>query len=398
MDNTDLRLKRWRLVLGQAAEQSLGSHCLSPDELIIDRALSALYEPDLSGGIRSTNSSKGRGGQEASSPTVSRWLGDIRTYFPNSVVQVLQQDALQRLNLTALLTDPEVLEHIEVDVHLVASLLSLNRVIPETTKTTARQVVGKLVNELTQKLSEPMRQAVTGALNRATRNRRPKHAEIDWQRTIKANLAHYQPEYKTIIPQQLIGYGRKAQRSQKDIILCIDQSGSMGSSVVYSSIFGAVLASLPMVKTHLVLFDTAIVDMTEILEDPVELLFGVQLGGGTDINGAIAYCQGLIREPSNTILVLISDLYEGGVEQELLRRANEIIQSGVQMVTLLALSDDGRPSYDAALGAKLAALGSPAFACTPDQFPDLMAAAIQKQDVALWAAQRGIMTTRQAST
>lgn len=383
--------KRWRLVLGQAAEPALASDGFDKNDKAIDDALAALYEPDLS------TSLKGRGGQEKSAPRIARWLGDIRTYFPQSVVKVLQQDALDRLQLTAMLTQPEILETVTPDVHMVATLISLNRVIPEKTKATARSVVRKVVDDLVKKLEEPMRQAVTGALNRAVRKNRPRHAEIDWQRTIKANLAHYQPTYRTVIPNRLIGFGRKAQRSQKDIILCIDQSGSMASSVVYSSIFGAVLASLPIVKTHLVVFDTQIVDMTEQLDDPVDVLFGVQLGGGTDINGAVAYCQTLVREPGNTILVLISDLYEGGVEQELLRRSNELIQSGVQMITLLALSDDGRPSYDAALGAKLAALGSPAFACTPDQFPDLMAAAIRREDVNLWAAKQGISTTRAKS-
>lgn len=388
--NTE-QLKRWRLVLGQAAEPTLASDGFDKNDKAIDDALAALYEPDLNTGL------KGRGGQEKSSPRIARWLGDIRTYFPQSVVKVLQQDALDRLQLTAMLTQPEILEAVTPDVHMVASLISLNRVIPETTKATARSVVRKVVDDLVKKLEEPMRQAVTGALNRAVRNNRPRHAEIDWQRTIKANLAHYQPAYRTVIPNRLIGFGRKAQRSQKDIILCIDQSGSMASSVVYSSIFGAILASLPVVKTHLVVFDTQIVDMTEQLDDPVDVLFGVQLGGGTDINGAVAYCQTLVREPSNTIFVLISDLFEGGVEQELLRRSNELIQSGVQMITLLALSDDGRPSYDAALGAKMAALGSPAFACTPDQFPDLMAAALRREDVNLWAAKQGISTTRAKS-
>ena len=239
-----------------------------------------------------------------------------------------------------------------------------------------------------------MRTAVTGALNRAVRNRRPKLAEMDWPRTIRANLRHYQKEYGTVVPETLIGYGRKSQRSQRNIILCIDQSGSMAASVVYSSIFGAVMASLPTVSTHLVVFDTAVVDMTEKLDDPVELLFGTQLGGGTDINRAVGYCQSLIGDPQNTILVLISDLYEGGVEKNLLQRANELVQSGVQFITLLALSDEGAPFYDKDLAAKLSVLGVPSFACTPDLFAPMMAAAIKKEDIALWAAQQGIAATR----
>jgi Mg-chelatase subunit ChlD len=310
------------------------------------------------------------------------------------VVQVMQRDALQRLNMRDMLLQPEMLESVQPDVHLVASLISLASVIPANTRATARLVVQKVVDELMKRLEEPMRSAVTGALDRSQRNRRPRHSEIDWHRTIRANLKHWQPEYRTVVPEQLHGYGRKARRPQREVVLCIDQSGSMANSVVYSSIFGAVLASLPAVSTRLVVFDTAVVDMSDKLDDPVELLFGVQLGGGTDINGAVSYCQSIIREPRNTVFVLISDLYEGGVEAQLLRRAAELVESGVQFITLLALSDEGAPSYDRDLAAKLAALGVPSFACTPDAFPGLMAAAIRRDDVSAWAAGRGLVTSR----
>ena len=238
-----------------------------------------------------------------------------------------------------------------------------------------------------------MRAAITGALDRSQRNRRPRHAEIDWNRTIRANLRHWQAELRTLVPQTLHGYGRKARRPQRDVILCIDQSGSMAASIVYSSVFGAVMASLPAVSTRLVVFDTAVVDLTEQMDDPVDVLFGVQLGGGTDINGAVSYCQSVIREPRNTILVLISDLYEGGVEKQLLQRAADIVGSGVQFITLLALSDEGAPSYDRELAAKLAALGVPSFACTPDAFPGLMAAAMRRDDVNAWAGGQGLVAT-----
>jgi len=233
---------------------------------------------------------------------------------------------------------------------------------------------------------------VMGALNRSVRNRRPRHNEIDWNRTIRANLRHYQPEYKTVVPETRIGYGRK-RSALRDIILCIDQSGSMATSVVYSGIFGAVLASLPAVKTQVVVFDTSVVDLSDKLHDPVEVLFGTQLGGGTDINRALSYCQSLINRPEETILVLISDLIEGGVRENLIKRAASIISSGVHMLTLLALSDDGAPVYDHDNAAELAALGSPAFACTPDLFPDLMAAAIGRRDIAGWAAAAGVVTS-----
>ncbi len=389
--NEQERLRRWRLVLGEAAQEACaGCGRLGAGDLRIDAALAALYEPNGPNGLR--------GGSGSSSPRVARWLGDIRQYFPASVVQVMQKDALERLDLKSMLFQPELLEAVQPDVHLVATLMALRGIIPAKTKDTARMVVRKVVDALMKKLEEPMRSAVTGALNRAERNRRPRHAEIDWNRTIRANLRHWQEEYQSIIPESLVGYGRKARRTQREVILCIDQSGSMAASVVYSSIFGAVMASLPAVKTHLVVFDTAVVDLTEQLSDPVDVLFGVQLGGGTDINRAVGYCQSLVRAPRNTIVILISDLYEGGVEKNLLQRANELVQSGVQFITLLALSDEGAPCYDHQLAAKLAVLGVPSFACTPDQFPGMMAAAIRREDVNLWAARQGIVTARGAAT
>ena len=306
----------------------------------------------------------------------------------------MQHDALERLNLRQMLFERETLENLQPDVHLVSTLISLGRVIPDRTKETARAVVRKVVDELMKRLETPMRSAVTGALNRAARINRPRHRDIDWNRTIRANLKHYQREYNAIIPQRLIGYGRHQRSVMREVILCVDQSGSMASSVVYSSIFGAVMAMLPAVRTRFVVFDTSVVDLTEQLDDPVDVLFGTQLGGGTDINRAVGYCQGLIQNPRNTILVLISDLYEGGVADELLRRSAAIAQSGAQMIALLALSDEGAPSYDASLAQRLANLGVPAFACTPDAFPELMAAAIERRDIGQWAAERNIVAAR----
>lgn len=382
------RLRRWRLILGGGAAdgicgQANGSgadgFALETADQGIDQALSALYDSDRKGGL---------GG---SSPKVARWLGDIRSYFPTSIVKVMQQDALERLNLRQMLLEPELLAAVEPDVHLVSNLLSLSQVMPAKTKETARIVVRRVVDELLRKLENPTRQAILGSLNRAIRNRRPRHSEIDWHRTIRANLKHYQPDYRTIIPEVRIGYGRK-RSALRDIILCVDQSGSMATSVVYAGIFSAVLASLPAVQTRLVVFDTAVVDLSELLQDPVEVLFGTQLGGGTDINQALTYCQGLIRQPQDTILVLISDLYEGGNQDEMRKRVAFLVSSGVQLVTLLALNDDGAPCYDHDNTRFMSALGVPAFACTPNLFPDLMAAAINRQDLRQWAAVQEIAT------
>lgn len=376
------RLTRWRLVLGGDEADGTGAPSLSEADRARDEALSQLY--DASGPRRA-----GLGG---SAPRVARWLGDIRGYFPSSVVQVMQADAMDRLGLRQLLLEPEMMRSVQPDIGLVSTLMGLGRVIPEHSRETAREVVRVVTRELEERLRSRTVQAVTGALSRAARTRRPRSADIDWPRTIAANLQHYLPDHGTVVPERLVGYARRQRQVERHIILCIDQSGSMAESIVYSSVFGAVLASLRSVRTSLVVFDTSVVDLTEELDDPVDVIFGVQLGGGTDINQALAYCQGLVETPTDTILVLISDLFEGGVAEELLRRSASLVASGVSMIALLALSDSGRPSFDAEIAASLGALGVPAFACTPDHFPDLMGTAIERRDILSFAAERGIVT------
>jgi Mg-chelatase subunit ChlD len=310
---------------------------------------------------------------------VARWLGDIRTYFPSSVVRVMQRDAIDRLGLATLLMEPEMLEAVEADVHLVGTLLTLHEAMPERTKETARADVRTVVEDLEKRLAARTRSALTGALDRSARVSRPRHHDIDWNRTIAANLKHYLPEHRTVVPERLVGYGRASRSVRKEVVLCVDQSGSMAASVVYASVFGAVLASMRSIATRLVVFDTAVVDLTDRLDDPVDVLFGTRLGGGTDINRALAYCQSRITRPTETVVVLISDLYEGGIRDEMLKRVAAMKASGVQFVTLLALSDEGTPAYDREHAAALAALDAPAFACTPDLFPEVMAAALEKR-------------------
>ncbi|PDV87154.1 hypothetical protein CO652_17840 [Rhizobium sp. H4] len=381
---TSERIRRWKLALGDDDMEGLGER-----DQRMSLALSVLYESE---------GRKGRGGLGASSPKVSRWLGDIREFFPSPVVQVIQKDAFERLNLKALMLEPEFLETLEADVHLVADLISLRGAMPSKTMETARAVVNKVVEDLMKRLQSKTVEKVRGALNRSQRTRRPRHADIDWPRTIRANLRHYQEDFHTIVPETLVGFARKS-RTQADldhVMLCVDQSGSMASSVVYASIFAAVMASLPVLSTKLICFDTAIVDLTEDLADPVKVLFGVQLGGGTDINAALAYCETKIDRPNKTHLVLITDLYEGGDAGSMLARVAALKQSGVNVIVLLALSDDGRPGYDARHAGAIAAMDCPVFACTPDQFPDLMAVALTKQDIGQWASANGIGLVRGA--
>jgi Mg-chelatase subunit ChlD len=376
----DERARRWRLALGGAPQGEGTGHRLDGGDAAMDAALAALYDSDRDPEV---DAERGRrsGGLNASAPRVARWLGDIRRYFPGSVVQVMQADAIERLDLSRLLLEPEMLDAVEPNVHLVGTLLSLTKVMPERSKRAARTVVAKVVADLERRVAQKTRSALTGAVNRAARVNRPRHSDIDWSRTIRANLRHYRPELGTVVPERLIGYGRRTGAVQRDIVLLVDQSGSMAASVVYASVFAAVLASVRTLRTSLVVFDTAVVDLTSELSDPVDVLFGTQLGGGTDINRALAYGQTLISRPRDTIVVLISDLYEGGIREEMLRRVAAMTASGVQVIVLLALSDEGAPDFDRDNASALAALGVPAFACTPDVFPELMSAAIERRDL-----------------
>ncbi|ESS72761.1 VWA containing CoxE family protein [Methyloglobulus morosus KoM1] len=383
MNNCE-RIKRWRLACG-GDEHAARADGLSDRDIRIETALNALYQRD--DGAMDGQKQNRKGGLGGSSPRVARWLGDIREFFPSTVVQVIQKDAFTRLGLKQMLMEPEFLSALEADVHLVADLISLGRVIPDKTKHTARQVVAKVVAELMAKLEAKTIQAVLGAVNKAKRTRKPRFADIDWHKTIRANLRHYQQDHNSIVPETLIGYSRKKRQAQLDeVVLCIDQSGSMANSVVYSAIFATVMASIPSLKTQYIAFDTAILDLTEKLSDPVDLLFGVQLGGGTDINQALAYCDQKIAHPGQTHFILISDLCEGGNKEEMLARVQAMIYKGINVIVLLALSDDGKPWHDDNNAHAIAAMGAPVFACTPDQFPDLMAVALLKGDVGEWAA------------
>ena len=386
--NQEQRGRRWTLALGVEGDDSEGGP-LSDSDRRLSRALSALYGDG-------EEEKKGRGGLGGSAPRVAKWLGDIRDFFPAPVVQVIQKDAFDRKGLRQMLLEPEFLATVEADVNLVADLVALRGVMPDKTRETARAVIAKVVAELLARLEARTADAIRGALDRSRRTSRPRFADIDWPRTIRANLGHYQPEHRTIVPERLIGFLRQQRRivDLDEVILCVDQSGSMASSVVYASIFAAVMASLPVVATKLVCFDTAIVDLTEELADPVEVLFGVQLGGGTDINRAVAYCEDRIERPGKAHLVLITDLYEGGDAEALVDRLARLVVSGVNVIVLLALTDTGRPSYDPHLSGRVAALGIPVFACTPDQFPDLMATALRREDLHGWAADRDIKLVR----
>ena len=370
------RLRRWRLVLGAdgaptepGSGQAVG---VDGDDARIDAVLAALY--DSTGTDRRGRSRAGGLGRSA--PGVARWLGDVRRYFPAPVVQVLQRDAIERLDLRRMLLEPEMLAAVEPDVHLAATLVELSRLLPDESRATARAVVGRVVADLQRRFADRTRTAVAGALARPHRTRRPRAGDIDWLRTIEANLRTWQPVERTLIPERLVGYGRHRRGLARDVIVAVDQSASMADSVVYAALFAAVLASMPTLRTRVVAFDTAVADLTSLAADPVELLFGVQLGGGTDIAQAVGYCRQLVTRPNDTVLILISDLFEGGNPDLLRARMLELTRAGVTVLCLLALSDEGAPVHDRLMAAELADLGAVVMACTPDQFPDVLANAL----------------------
>jgi hypothetical protein len=385
------QIKRWRLILGKYAQESLaqmggdGGCELSGEQIGMDEALAAIY--DESEGEGQGRVGKRSAGLGPSAPNLAKWLGDIRNYFKEDVVTVIQNDAIERKGLTQLLFEPEMLKNVEPNPQLVGTLMSLKGRIPERTKETARIVVRAVVDKIKRLLEQRIRQAVMGALNRNEHSPLPHTPSIDWKWTIGRNLKNFQPSLGTIVPEKVYFFSR-AQRSNKwNVIVCMDQSGSMAESVVYGSVTGSIFASLPALNTRVVAFDTEVVDLTEQCgTDPVDMIFGVQLGGGTDINKAVAYCEKFIPDPSQTIFFLISDLIEGGNQSQLIRRMKEMVESGVRVVCLLALSDSGIPTYNETVARKLSECGVPCFGCTPNRLPELIEGVLKKHDLKALAA------------
>ena len=369
------QLSRWRLILGAETEQSfggMGGAPLSREELLMDSALGAIY-----GGPGEGFGEPGRGaGKGPSSPVISKWLGDLRSLFDPETVAVVQNDAIERKGLKQLLLEPELLDTLEPDLNLASTLLMLKDQIPKKSKESARAFIRKIVEEINKLLENDMRRAVTAALNRRAHSPLPSASALDFPYTIRRNLKNYNKELGAVIPERVWFFDRSSRVNRWHVILDIDQSGSMGQSILYSSVMACVLASMSAVKTSVVAFDTQIMDLTPLCADPVDLLFGFQMGGGTDIAKSIAYCQNLVESPAKTLFFLISDLDEGGNRAGLLRRLEELKSSGVTVVVLLAIADGGKPYYDAQTAQRVAAMDIPCFACAPEKLPELLERAL----------------------
>ena len=368
------QLKRWRLILGSETEESfagMGGGSLSQEDLLMDSALASIY-----GGPGESFDGAGRG---PSSPQISKWLGDLRSLFDPEIVAVVQNDAIERKGLKQLLLEPELLEDLEPDLNMASTLLMLKDQIPKKSKESARKFIRRIVEAINQMLESDVRRAVTAALNRRAHSPLPSAPAIDFPYTIRRNLRNYNQELGTIVPERVWFFDRSSRVNRWHVILDIDQSGSMGPSILYASVMACILASMSAVRTSVVAFDTQIMDLTPLCEDPVDLLFGFQMGGGTDIAKSIAYCQELVETPAKTLFFLISDLDEGGNRAGLLRRLEELKSSGVMVVVLLAIADGGKPYYDAQTAQRVAGMDIPCFACAPERLPELLERALKGQ-------------------
>ena len=384
MDTND-RLRRWRLILGSEAQKRMegmgDGPDLSQEDLMMDTALDAIYNRDMKFGFG------GGAGKGASSPQISRWLGDVRTLFDKDIVKIIQSDAMERCGLKQLIFEPELLENIEPDMHMASMILTLKDQIPKQSKENAREFIRKIVEQINALLETDLKRAVTASINRKLHSPIPSASALDFQTTIRKGIKDYNTKLKKIIPQKYYFFERSATTAANKytVILDIDQSGSMGESVIYSSIMSCILASMSAIKTKVVAFDTNIVDLSEKCEDPIDLLFGFTLGGGTDIEKSIKYCTKYIENPKKTIFFLISDLEEGGNRAGLLRRLTQMKEDGVIVICLLAISDSGKPYYDANMAQRIANNGIPCFAAAPQMLPRLLEKAMKNEDMSGFA-------------
>lgn len=375
-------LLRWRLALGPGAEQV--SPQFSLDAL---RSLAASYdiEPSRVGDLDQALSfvyEERDAGLGASRPYIPRWLAALREFFRGEVVALVQKDAIEKKGLTSLLFEPETLPLLEKNVELVATLLAAKGLVPDTAREAARQIVREVVDEVRKKLETEVRTAVIGAVRRDRTSPLKIARNIDWKRTVQRNLKGWDPARRVLLPERFYFWANQRRRHEWDVAILVDQSGSMAESVVYSSIMAAIFASIEVLRTRLLFFDTEVVDVTDMLTDPVDVLFASQLGGGTDINRAVAYAQArFIERPDKTLFILVSDLYEGGDRGALLARMAQLVESRVKVVSLLALSDSGKPAFDHEIASALGRLGVPCFGCTPKMLPALIERVMKGQDL-----------------
>jgi Mg-chelatase subunit ChlD len=362
-DTAPTTQRRWRLALGRYAQNSLGG--LSGRDGDADRVLDYLYSREHA--RRGVKSSKGPGSLDPTQMSALNWLGNARSIFPNDVFEVLQSHALDRYGLTDLLKDPKTLDALKPNPALLKVLLSFDgRAQPEV-KTKLRAIADQVIKDIIERLKSEIERAFSGRRNRFRRSKLASAANFDWRATIRANLATYDPERRRIIAERLYFNSRERRRLPWQIILSIDQSGSMTDSIIHSAVMAAILSGLPGITVKMVLFDTSIIDVSDRLADPLETLLSVRLGGGTDIGSAVGYCETLVSDPERTILVLITDFGEGASPRALYAAIARLAEARVKMIGLAALDDAGTPDFDHGIARRVADLGMQVGAMTPYQ-------------------------------
>ncbi|MFD0683375.1 VWA domain-containing protein [Actinomadura fibrosa] len=376
-------LERWRLVLGTPAEPSMGG--LTAEAADRDQALDWLYgrDPELArrgvrrgggGGSGEPSRSDDRtGGDGPSALTPVDWLDAVHRLFPKETIERLERDAVERYEINEIVTDPAVLERVQPDQALLRAVLRTKHLMNPEVLALARRIVEAVVRELMEKLATEVREAFHG-----TRTRRPSRVKnarnFDFHGTVRANLAHYRPDERRLYIERPRFVSRTRRHvEQWQMILLVDQSGSMVGSVIHAAVTAACLWGLPGLRTHLVAFDTSVVDLTSDVTDPAELLMKVQLGGGTDIARAVSYGAGLVDNPRRAIVAVISDFYEGGDPERLVREVKALVEQGTQVLGLAALDEDANPSYDRNMGQRLADVGAHVGAMTPGQLAQFVA-------------------------
>jgi uncharacterized protein with von Willebrand factor type A (vWA) domain len=362
---------------GQGIGPSAGGIAqLNAEDAERDRLLDYLYRHEYAEREFEPTARSRRGGRRSGGLGAPEWLRGVRRLFPASTVEHLQREGLQRYGLTELLTDPEVLAQAQPSMDLVRTLLSCRSLLPPESMGEARRLIRSVISELEARLARSIRARFQGRRRRGQHGGRRSLAELDWPTTLRRNLKHYDHTADALVLRQLYFHARQQRQMPWELVLLVDQSGSMLDSVIHAAVVAAVFSGLPMLKTRLILFDTRIVDLGEQLADPVETLLGLQLGGGTDIAAAMVYAADRIQQPSHSLLVLISDFYEGGDGAALLEQTRRLAGSGVKLLGLAALDREAQPDYDHQRAQELAACGMAIGAMTPDHLADWVAKAI----------------------
>lgn len=372
-------LPRWRLVLGRYAKDGLGGASLSGQQLRMEQALDFLYSREYRGrGMRDNDPRGGdrEGTLDPTQLTIPHWLSEVRELFPRETVEVIEKHALDRYGLTELVTDPEVLRKLEPNMDLARVLLTFRGQMKGRVLGEARRVIRQVVEEIRRRIERDVKNAFAGKIDRFRRSRLKVAQNLDWRGTLRRNLKNWDPERRKLLVEDVRFFSRRERRLPWTIILCIDQSGSMASSVIHSAVMAGVLAGLPSLKLRLVVFDTSVVDLSGFVDDPVEVLMSVQLGGGTDIGKAMAYCESLIDDPTRSVVVLVSDFEEGAAPRALLATCRRLAEARVRLLGLAALDEEANPSYDRAMAERLAALGMEIAALTPKQLAQWLAKTI----------------------